>query len=436
MRLEHLRIEKFRCLSRLETGLPAGRILILGNNAQGKSSLLEAVFYLVTGRSFRTRYDNDCIPWHSPAGTVCAIRGKVRRASGDSCRLAVTIGPASKSVRVDDRPLDRLAALWGQLRAVLFTPDDLQLVKGAPGERRRYLDVGLSQISSDFLFHLQRYNQALRQRNALLKRPDMDRRQLRENLAPWESQLAEHGIPIMQARADFITALEPRAARLYERIASGEAGESGGAPAGDETAGEKAAAPSTASTLSTPSSASTPSTPSTASTLSTPSAAPRPASPTGSAEAEKLRLAYVNTLRLEMPAPAEEARVRFRDRLSENLEDDLRHGQTSVGPHRDDFNLYLSGKTVRDFGSQGQVRSCVVALRLAEVIEMESRTGEPPLVLLDDLASELDPLRKKRVLSLLHPQWQTFLTTTRLEDFPGASSFDAVISLPRIADPA
>jgi DNA replication and repair protein RecF len=313
---------------------------------------------------------------------------------------------------VDDRPLDRLAALWGQLRAVLFTPDDLQLVKGAPGERRRYLDVALSQISSDFLFHLQRYNQALRQRNALLKRPDMDRRQLRENLAAWESQLAEHGIPIMQARADFIAALEPRAARLYERIASGEAGESGGAPARDETAGEKAATPSTASTLSTP------------------SAAPRPASSTGSAEAEKLRLAYVNTLRLEMPAPAEEARVRFRDRLSENLEDDLRRGQTSVGPHRDDFNLYLSGKTVRDFGSQGQVRSCVLALRLAEVIEMESRTGEPPLVLLDDLASELDPLRKKRVLGLLHPQWQTFLTTTRLEDFPGVSSFDAVISLP------
>ena len=131
-----------------------------------------------------------------------------------------------------------------------------------------------------------------------------------------------------------------------------------------------------------------------------------------------------------MPAPAENARVRFRDLLSENLEDDLRRGQTSIGPHRDDFHLYLSGKTVRDFGSQGQVRSCVLALRLAEVIEMESRTGEPPLVLLDDLASELDPLRKKRVLSLLRPQWQTFLTTTRLEDFPDASSFDAVISLP------
>ena len=417
MRLEHLRIEKFRCLSRLETGLPAGRILILGNNAQGKSSLLEAVFYLVTGRSFRTRYDNDCIPWHSPAGTVCAIRGKVRRASGDSCRLAVTIGPASKSVRVDDRPLDRLAALWGQLRAVLFTPDDLQLVKGAPGERRRYLDVALSQMSSDFLFHLQRYNQALRQRNALLKRPDMDRRQLRENLAPWESQLAEHGIPIVQARADFIAALEPRAARLYERIASGKTdeGHKPDAPGKMDESDEsgKSDKPDKTSEPDDPSTSSTPSTPSTSST------AP-----------EALRLAYVNTLRLEMPAPAENARVRFRDLLSENLEDDLRRGQTSVGPHRDDFHLYLSGKTVRDFGSQGQVRSCVLALRLAEVIEMESRTGEPPLVLLDDLASELDPLRKKRVLSLLRPQWQTFLTTTRLEDFPDASSFDAVISLP------
>ena len=411
MRLEHLRIEKFRCLSRLETGLPAGRILILGNNAQGKTSLLEAVFYLVTGRSFRTRYDNDCIPWHSPAGTVCAIRGKVRRASGDSCRLAITIGPGSKSVRVDDRPLDRLAALWGQLRAVLFTPDDLQLVKGAPGERRRYLDIALSQISSDFLFHLQRYNQALRQRNALLKRLDMDRRQLRENLAPWESQMAEHGIPIVQARADFIATLEPRAARLYERIASDEPPARPEAPAQEETAGAKAAV----STESIPSIGSTP---------------PRATHSAGPAAPENLRLTYLNTLRLEMPAPAENARVRFRDLLSENLEDDLRRGQTSVGPHRDDFNLYLSGKTVRDFGSQGQVRSCVLALRLAEVIEMESRTGEPPVVLLDDLASELDPLRKKRVLSLLHPHWQTFLTTTRLEDFPGASSFDAVISLP------
>jgi DNA replication and repair protein RecF len=411
MRLEHLRIEKFRCLSRLETGLPAGRILILGNNAQGKTALLEAVFYLVTGRSFRTRYDNDCIPWHSPAGTACAIRGKVRRASGDSCRLAVTIGPGSKSVRVDDRPLDRLAALWGQLRAVLFTPDDLQLVKGAPGERRRYLDVALSQISSDFLFHLQRYNQALRQRNALLKRPDVDRRQLRENLAPWESQLAEHGIPIMLARADFIAALEPRAARLYERIASDEPPARSEAPAQEETAGAKAVV----STESIPSITSTP---------------PRATHSAGPAAPENLRLTYLNTLRLEMPASAEEARIRFRDSLSENLEDDLRRGQTSAGPHRDDFNLYLSGKTVRDFGSQGQVRSCVLALRLAEVIEMESRTGEPPLVLLDDLASELDPLRKKRVLSLLHPQWQTFLTTTRLEDFPGPSSFDAVISLP------
>ena len=426
MRLEHLRIEKFRCLPRLETGLPAGRILILGNNAQGKTSLLEAVFYLVTGRSFRTRYDNDCIPWHSPAGTVCAIRGKVRRASGDSCRLAITIGPGSKSVRVDDRPLDRLAALWGQLRAVLFTPDDLQLVKGAPGERRRYLDVALSQMSSDFLFHLQRYNQALRQRNALLKRPDMDRRQLRENLAPWESQLAEHGIPIMLARADFIAALEPRAARLYERIASGKTdeGHKPDAPGKMDESDEsgKSDKPDKTSEPDDPSTSSTPSTPSTSSTPSTPS--------TSSTAPEALRLAYVNTLRLEMPAPAENARVRFRDLLSENLEDDLRRGQTSVGPHRDDFHLYLSGKTVRDFGSQGQVRSCVLALRLAEVIEMESRTGEPPLVLLDDLASELDPLRKKRVLSLLRPQWQTFLTTTRLEDFPDASSFDAVISLP------
>jgi DNA replication and repair protein RecF len=423
MLLEHLRLENFRCLSQLEMDFPSGRILIEGNNAQGKTSLLEAIFYLVTGRSFRTRYDNDCVPWHAEPGTACAIRGRVRRAAGDTCRLAVTIAPGAKVVRIDDQPLNRLAALWGQLRAVLFTPDDLQLVKGGPGERRRYLDVALSQISPDFLFHLQRYNQALRQRNALLKRGDMDRRTLRENLAPWESQMAEHGIPIVQARMDLIAALEPRAARLYEKIAAGRANRADNVNPVDEVSRKASMdqvdqmAPVDEGNCServhdsaAPLALSTPSTLSTVSTGSTPSPS-----------AEALRLTYTNSLRLEPPIAPDEARAHFRDLLAQSAEDDLRRGQTSIGPHRDDIGLSLSGKPVRDFGSQGQVRSCVLALRLAEVIEMETRTGEPPLVLLDDLASELDPTRKKRVLALLHPNWQTFLTTTRREDFPDAS---------------
>ncbi len=367
MHLESLHVERFRCLSRFDHDFSVGPILVVGDNATGKTTLLESIFYLVTGRSFRTRYDNDCLAWDAEPGAMTAIRGRVRRARGDSCRLAVTLGAGIKSVRVDDQPLDRLADLWGKRHAVLFTPDDLQLVKGGPGERRRYLDVALSQISHDFLFHLQRYGQARRQRNELLKQSGSETPALRESIAPWDEQLIEHALPILQARYNFIQALEPRSAGLYEEIAR---------------------------------------------------------------ESETLSLTYSHFLKTGAPPDPEEGKTRFRNLLQKNLAEDLRRGMTSHGPHRDDFVVRLAEKPARDFASQGQVRSCVIALRIAEVVEMEARTGETPLLLLDDLASELDPSRKEKALKALDPKWQTFITTTRREDFPPDSEFAAVISLP------
>ncbi|HUT26005.1 MAG TPA: DNA replication and repair protein RecF, partial [Sumerlaeia bacterium] len=332
----------------------------------------------VTGRSFRTRYDGDCVPWGAPPGTAASIRGTVRRREangGDSCRLAVTITSGAKLVRIDDRPLARLARLWGRLHAVLFSPDDLQLIKGGPGERRRYLDVALGQIDSRFLFHLQRYGRALRQRNALLKQSDRRSDRLRAEAAPWDAQLVEHGLEILRARFHFLRDLEPRTADIHSRIAR----EGGGQ---------------------------------------------------GAKYGETLRLRYANFLRQDAPPEGEESARQFRELLHASLEEDLRRGQTSVGPHRDDFSVHLSGKTARDFASQGQIRSCVLALRLAEVFEMQARTGDFPLLLLDDLASELDAARKERVLALVDPAWQTFLTTTRREDFPADSTFATVIRLP------
>jgi DNA replication and repair protein RecF len=377
MHLENIFIDRFRCLSHLETPLPPGRILIIGNNATGKTSVLEAIFYLVTGRSFRTRLDGDCLPWQSPPGAFSVVRASIRHAAGDSCRLAVTLGSGGKSVRIDNQSINRLASLWGRLRAVLFTPDDLQLVKGGPAERRRYLDVALSQINPDYLFRLQRYNAALRQRNALLKRADLSIQTLRENIAPWNAQLAEQAIPILMMRRDFLEGLEPRTAQMYGKFLSEE-----------------------------------------------------------HAATETIRLSYNSSLRFAPPQGSDleqslqAARMQMAECLQTNLEDDRRRGQTSIGPHRDDFQVHLSGKPARDFASQGQVRSIVLALRFAEAQEMEARTGEPPVALLDDIASELDPVRKARLLDLLQPRWQTFMTTTRREDFPEDSHFDAVLLLP------
>jgi DNA replication and repair protein RecF len=373
MRLEQLQIENFRRIDRLDIGLPPGRVLIEGDNAGGKTTLLEAIYYLVTGRSFRTRYDNDCVPWGAPPGTLALVRGKARRANGDSCRLGVTLGAGIKSVRIDGNPLQRLANLWGRLQAVLFTPDDLQLVKGGPGERRQYLDVALSQMDPRYIFHLQRYLQAMRQRNALLKRQDLGGHALLENIAPWDDQLAENGAPVVKARFEFVAALEPRAAQLHQKIVEG-APDSG-----------------------------------------------RP---------ETLRLEYQNSPRVPLPADIDRIRVGLLQALGGSLEDDRKRGQTGVGPHRDDMTVLLGDKPARDFGSQGQIRSATLALILAEIDEMENRSGEPPLVLLDDLASELDPVRKRNVLSLLKPHWQSFLTTTRQDDFPDPGAFDLVIRMP------
>ncbi len=384
MHLENLRIDQFRCVPRFVRALQPGGILIVGDNASGKTSLLEAVFYLVTGRSFRTRYDNDCVPWGTPSGSLATVQGRVRRRAGDSCHLVVALGAGVKSVRIDDKPLAQLASLWGHLQAVLFTPDDLQLIKGAPGERRRYLDMALSQIDPRFLFHLQRYNQALRQRNALLKRFDRPTETLREDIAPWDEQLIEHGGAVMRGRQVFLEGLEPRAARIYSQIAL----------AGDTPPPETKPVP------------------------------------------ETLGLRYVPSLRGAPFGDDSETRSQFRKTLHNTLEEDVRRNATTAGPHRDDFLPLLSGKPARDFGSQGQVRSCVLALRLAEVQEMEARTGDSPLVLLDDVASELDPSRKKRVLELLDPAWQTFMTTTRPDDFPSGVAFTDTICLPHDFEPA
>ncbi len=368
MLLTELKLTAFRCVERFEASIPQGRVLIIGDNASGKTTLLEAIYYLATGRSFRTRSDAECIPWgRGGPDAYAVVRGKIKRRTLGTSQLLVSIGNNTKSVRIDEQPLRQLGDLWGRMNAVLFTPDDLQLVKGGPSERRRYLDIALSQISRPFLDHLQRYTRALRQRNALLRNTRHSADEIRPQAAPWNAQLAQHGIPILRERQQFITALEQRARAIYADIVANH-------------------------------------------------------------ENETLGLRYQHFLKnADLELDDDQLADDYRQRLERGLDDDLRRGQTSLGPHRDEMLITLSGQAARDYASQGQSRSCALALRLAEVHEMQNRTGEAPVVLLDDLASELDPDRKRRVLELLQPEWQTFLTTTRRADFAHESTFNATI---------
>lgn len=351
VRLTHLDIRHFRNIRHAELA-PAATVSVLwGDNAQGKTNLLEAAYYLVTGRSFRTRADKECLPWDEPGG-VAIVRGRLRRESG-AHELLVTITADQKRVSGDGKPIARLGELWGRLNAVLFTPADLGIVQGGPGERRRFLDTTLSQISPTYLSHLQRYSHALRQRNALLRERRPPAR-LAPHFDAWEQQLVASGMEIYEARLNHVDRLIEAAAAHYAAFA----------PGGE---GLEARCSGVFKTL------------------------------------EALR--------------EEGAAHRYADRLARAREDEARRGgATSVGPHRDDVTFTLAGHDLRDFGSQGQQRSAILALRLAEVDVMAERSGEAPVLMLDDIVAELDPERTAAFLRRLAGRpVQTIITSTDIE---------------------
>ena len=346
MLIKELQVINFRNLKYMKAAFDTGIHVIHGGNAQGKTNLLEAIHLLVTGRSFRTTMDREMVPWTRENYEATLIRAQVEK-GGFEERFLLSFNSSEKHVYVNGNPIPRLGDLLGRINAVLFTPSDLQLVRGAPGLRRRFLDVELSQISRSYLHHLQRYDLALRQRNALLKQHQR-RPALGDELVAWDEQIAVHGSELIATRCEMIEHLSTIASGMYGEIATGT---------------------------------------------------------------EKLTLEYKpNPSRASGDATAIAAQMRAALAASHN--DDIRRGATSTGPHRDDFDFLIDGRAARDYGSQGQQRSCVLAMKMAELTLMESSTGEPPILLLDDLMSELDESRKRAFLQSLDSRIQTFITAT------------------------
>jgi DNA replication and repair protein RecF len=350
MRLTELEVRHFRNIRHALLDPCEGVNVLWGANAQGKTNMLEAAYYLVTGRSFRTRTDRECLPWADET-PVSVVRGWLRRESG-SHELLVTITPDQKRVGGDGKPIARLGMLWGRLNAVLFTPADLGIIQGAPSLRRQFLDTTLSQVSPTYLYHLQRYSHALRQRNALLRsrRPVKD---MAAHFESWEAQMVVSGVEVCRTRMEHVARLEAAAAEHYGGIAR---------------------------------------------------------------SAERLTMRYSGFFKT--PEALEDGGIeRFTERLERGREDDASRGATSVGPHRDDFIFALDGHDLRDYGSQGQQRSAILALRLAEVDVMGQRAGEPPVLLLDDIIGELDPERTAAFLKRLSVATvQTIITATQAAD--------------------
>lgn len=353
MLINRLKLNDYRNYETLDFNPAPGLNVIAGENAQGKTNALEAVFLCAFGKSHRANTrDAALIRRGMPGGYVgITLQNTV---GTHTIEIKLRADEARKTL-VDGQPIKRMGELMGTLNAVLFSPEDLCLVKGTPQDRRRFMDMELSQMYPTYFYKLQQYNHALKQRNALLKesplavRPGM--------LAMWDEQLATLGESIVDARCKFLDELSTLAYDLHRQI---------------------------------------------------------------SGNRERLNISYDPNVDIESSVSVRETLL---DSLSQSAQEDLRRGFTTVGPHRDDIAIKLEEIDLRVYGSQGQQRTAALSLRLSEIALLREVKGEPPVLLLDDVLSELDENRQRMLLEATKG-CQCFLTCTSLSGIEKAGILD------------
>ncbi|MDP2479275.1 MAG: DNA replication and repair protein RecF [Candidatus Palauibacterales bacterium] len=351
VRLGRIRLRDFRNFERLECELPAEGVMILGSNGAGKTNLLEAVYYLEVFRSFRGASDRELVRFGQE---VFRVEATVEGPRGErTIAAAYSAAERRKQVEVDRREVSRLSDAIGGLGAVVFSLEDVEIVRGSPSGRRRFMDILLSLVEPGYVDALGKYRSVLSQRNEALK-GGADRAQLEA----WSAGLIEVGARVMEARARWVAGRAAAFDHYHSRIAGGARGVLGYRPSLGAPAGRAAAASDDEA-----------------------SAEGRPPSRAAWAEA-------------------------FRAALERTRERERRRGVTVVGPHRDElaFTAQVGGEEERDlrtYGSGGQQRTAALALRLAEADTLRERLGREPVYLLDDVFAELDRERSGRLLQLL-----------------------------------
>jgi DNA replication and repair protein RecF len=348
MFLQSLQLKQFRNYREQWVDFSAPKTILVGDNAQGKSNLLEAVELLATLRSHRALRDRELVQENEPTGEIAAI---LERDSGTIDMTITLRNSGRRTVSLNGEALRRQLDFLGLLNAVQFSSLDLDLVRGGPGERRNWLDTLLMQLEPVYAYILQQYNTVLRQRNAFLKHnePGSDLTQL----AIWDAQLAAIGARVIRRRSRVIGRIAPLAQVWHQAISS---------------------------------------------------------------SAETLEVRYAPNVGTEDDDPAVVQQA-FLERLQLRAIAEQHQGTTLVGPHRDEVEFLINQTPARQYGSQGQQRTLVLALKLAELKLIEAVVGEPPLLLLDDVLAELDLTRQNKLLETIQDRFQTLITTTHLGSF-------------------
>ena len=358
MIVKNIQLHNFRNYPQLDIDFSDKMNILYGENAQGKTNILEAVFLCSTGRSHRTQKDAEMVMFGEESASV-ALELE-RRNYGTFIIEIEILRTGRKSIKINGVPQKRAGDLLGRLNCAIFSPEDLAIIKNEPQQRRRFLDMLISQIKPSYYFNLHSYLGALRQRNTLL-------RQLRENrsllgtVGAWDAQLAEFGSKVMRERHHFVNEIGISAKGNHYRITGG---------------------------------------------------------------GEDLDVAYEPSLKYGesgSPQPSEPGiKEAFARALEQGLQSDIARMSTQCGPHKDDISCAIGGRSLRLYGSQGQQRTAALALKMSQVDVMAHETGDTPVLLLDDVMSELDQGRRGN-LSANMKSAQVFVTgTDRYE--PGAGA--------------
>ncbi len=343
MYVESIKLINFRNYINLDIKLNKNLNIFLGPNAQGKTNLLESIYISSTGKSYRTSRDKELINMKKEVGYIGLSVVK------DEFKKYIEIKfekDKNKRIRVNKVEIDKLSELIGQINVVIFSPEDLNLVKGGPSERRGFLDNELSQIRPRYKFNLNQYNKILFQRNNLLKRARYNKSCLK-TIDIWDKQLIDVGVPIIRDRIEFIEKLSVISTDIHKKLTESD---------------------------------------------------------------EILIVKYLSSFNIKSESK-DHIRKNFEMALSENLNRDIEKGSTSFGPHKDDMELFINDISCRIYGSQGQQRTTALSLKLAEVDLIKDEIGEYPILLLDDVLSELDIDRRKSLINTFKDV-QTIITTT------------------------
>lgn len=340
MFIKRLQMLNYRNYNVLDINLGPNVNVFMGDNAQGKTNILEGIYYCAFARSHRTSKDRELIKWNADNALLSVTVGRERLDK----RIDISIlKDGKKAIQINKIKIKKIGELFGNFNVVMFSPEDLKIIKDSPSIRRKFIDMELCQLQPKYYYNLVQYNKVLNERNSLLRTRNINK----DILDVYDMQLVEFGYNIIMERLEYIKKLNKYSAQIHSDITSGK---------------------------------------------------------------EQIEFKYISTIK-----DLENIKENFYSILEKNRARDIERGITSVGPHRDDFMVLINDIDTKSYGSQGQQRTAVLTIKFSSLKIIKELTGEHPVLLLDDVLSELDFSRKRYILSTIG-DIQTIITCTGIED--------------------